>query len=52
METLAERLRKTTPPESRWISTQSLLVLHRLLWIIATGLTEHLGVFLLAAGPS
>lgn len=48
IDDLAERLRKTTPPERRSISTHSLLVMQRLLWIATSAVTDHLGIFLLA----
>jgi len=47
MHRLAEHIRQRTPPESRIISTHSLLVAHRVLWIAVAATSDNLMLFLL-----
>lgn len=44
---LAERIRQRSPPERRLISTHSLLVAQRVLWICTAAMSDNLGLFLL-----
>lgn len=44
---LAERIRQRSPPEHRLISTHSLLVAQRVLWICTAAMSDNLGLFLL-----
>lgn len=45
--TLASKIRRSTPPERRVVSTHTLLVLHRILWILTAMASDNLGIFLL-----
>eukprot|EP00435_Cladocopium_sp_Y103_P060686 s269_g22.t1 len=47
VESLAERIRQRSPPERRLISTHSLLVAQRVLWICTAAVSDNLGLFLL-----